>query len=283
MVGLVAGGAWDAALIEYVGDVLFTVAFQGPLEDFADYLGGFGINDDVVFVGWILFVAIDGKSANVLTLPALQVEDHADVFGEVFQVPFVHQAVDLAGFFVALDLRVGVVRHGDEADAPDGKQAVDVLLHQFHVPGKAGLGFAEDDLELLLLRRRQHPVEVRPEAVRAGVVLVAVDGVDVPAVVDGVGGQQGFLVLDALGLNLVLVFILLAQAYIDCTENLLHLLEGVTARYYGSIGAAAAQEIILNACAGSSAQASFVWGGKFFSQPDGNCISHSSIVLYLRP
>ena len=79
--------------------------------------------------------------------------------------------------------------------------------------------------------------------------------------VNGVVGQQGFLVLDALGFGLVLVFILPAQAYIDCTENLLHLLEGVTAHYYGSIGAAAAQEIILNACAESLAQASFVCGG----------------------
>lgn len=166
----------------------------------------------------------------------------------------------MTGFFVAFDLRVGIIRHGDETDAPNGKQAMDVLFHQFHVPSEAGLGLAEDDLELLLLRRGKHPVEVRSEAVGAGVVLVAVDGVDVPAVVDGVGGQQGFLVLDALGFGLVLVFILLTQAYIDCAENLLHLLEGVTARYYGSIGAVAAQEIILNACAESLAQASFVRG-----------------------
>ena len=47
--------------------------------------------------------------------------------------------------------------------------------------------------------------------------------------VNGIVGQQGFLVLDALRFRLVLVFILLTQAYIDCTENLLHLLEGVTA------------------------------------------------------
>jgi len=91
------------------------------------------------------------------------------------------------------------------------------------------LGFAEDDLELLLFRRSQHPVEVWAEAVGSGIVLVAVNGIDIPAMVDGIVGQQGFLVLDALGFRLVLVFILLTQAYIDCTENLLHLLEGVTA------------------------------------------------------
>lgn len=258
MVGFVAGRAGDAAFVEHMSDALFAVALQRPLENLADHLGGFRVDDDVIFVGGVLFVTVDGKASDVLTLPALQVEDHADIFRKVLQVPLVDQAVDLAGFFVALDLRVGVVRYGNEANAPDGKQAVDVLLHQLHVPGEAGLGFAEDDMELLPLRRGEHPIEVRPEAVGAGVVLVAVDGVDVPAVINGVRGQQGLLVLDALGLGLVLVFILLAQACIDCAENLLHLLEGVTARYYGSIGAAAAQEIILNTCAENSAQASFV-------------------------
>lgn len=90
--------------------------------------------------------------------------------------------------------------------------------------------------------------------------------------VDGVGGQQRFLVLDALGFGLVLVFILLTQAYIDRTENLLHLLEGVTARYYGSIGAVAAQEIILNACAESLAQASFVGDVELGGEPGGDSL-----------
>ena len=126
----------------------------------------------MIFVDRVLFVAVDGEAPNVLALPPLQVKDHADVFGQVFQIPLVHQTVDLAGFLVALDLRVGVIGHGDEADAPDRKEPVDILFHQLHVPGEAGLGFAEDQLELLLLRRRQHPVEVRAESVRAGVVLV---------------------------------------------------------------------------------------------------------------
>ena len=80
----------------------------------------------------------------------------------------------------------------------------------------------------------------------------------------------------------MLVFVLLAQAYIDCTENLLHLLEGVTARYYGSIGAVAAQEIILNACAESSAQALFIGIIKFFGKPDGNSLLNNSFNLHFR-
>lgn len=90
MVGLVAGRAGDAAFVEHVGDVLLAVALQGPLEDLADHLGSFGVNDDAVFVGGVLFVAIDGESADVLALSAFQVEDHTDVLGKVLQVPLVH-------------------------------------------------------------------------------------------------------------------------------------------------------------------------------------------------
>lgn len=226
---LIPGRAWNPLLIEHIGDVLLAVTFQGPLKNLADYLSSLWVNDDVIFVSGVLLVSIDGEAADVLSFSTFQVKNHADVFGEVLQVPLIDQAVDLTGFFVAFDLCVGVVGHGDEADAPDGKQAVNVLFHQLHVPGEAGLGLTEDDLELLLFRRRQHSVKVRAEAVSSGVVLVAVDGVDVPAMVNGVAGQQGFLVLNALRFDLVFVFILLTQAYIDCTENLLHLLEGVTA------------------------------------------------------
>ena len=50
---------------------LFAMAFQGPLEDLVDYLGGFGVDDDGVFIGGVLLVAVDGKSADILALPAL--------------------------------------------------------------------------------------------------------------------------------------------------------------------------------------------------------------------
>ena len=69
---------------------------------------------------------------------------------------------------------------------------------------------------------RQHPVKIRAEAIGAGVVFVAVDGVDVPSMVDGVVGEKGFLVLDALGLRPLFLFILLTQTYIDRTQDLSH-------------------------------------------------------------
>jgi hypothetical protein len=54
-------------------------------------------------------------------------------------------------------------------------------------------------------------------------------------VIDGVAGQQGFLVLDAFRLGLMLVFVLLTQACIDCAKDLLHLLQGVTAQYHHTL------------------------------------------------
>ena len=99
-------------------------------------------------------------------------------------------------------------------------------------------------MELFLPSGLDHAVEVRAVAVHPGEVLITKNRVNIPAVVDGVVGQQGFLVLDAFGLGLVLVFILLTQSCIDCTKDLLHLLKGVTAHCYDTAGAVGLQGFI---------------------------------------
>ena len=92
--------------------------------------------------------------------------------------------------------------------------------------------------------------------------------------VNGVAGQQRLLVLDALRLGLLLVFILLTQSCIDRAKDLLHLLQGVTAHVNHNIWAVAGQEIILNACAGKTTQASFV---EFFCEPGGDGLTDSLV------
>ena len=264
---LVAGGVGDAPLVQQVGDVLPPVALQRPLVDLPDHLRRFGVGDDVIFVRWVLAVAVDGETADVLALPPFQVKHHADVFRQVLQIPLVHQTVDLPGLLVALDLRVGVVCHRDEPDAPDREQAVDVFLYQLHIPGKAGLALAEDNLELSLLGGLDHAVEVGAAAVGPRPIFVAKNRVDVPPVVDGIAGQQRLLVLDALGFRLLLVLVLLAQSCIDRAKDLLLLLQGVTARYHDTSWAATRQKIILNAFADKTTKASFV---EFFCEPCSN-------------
>ena len=57
------------------------------------------------------------------------------------------------------------------------------------------------------------------EADGAGIILVAVDVVDVPAALHGVADQQRFLVLDALGFRLLLIFVLLTQSCINRAKD----------------------------------------------------------------
>lgn len=121
---------------------------------------------------------------------------------------------------------------------------MDVLFHQLHVTGEPGLALAENDLEFLLLGRLDHTVKVRPQAVCTGVVLIAVDVVDVPPPLHRIVDQQGFLVLYTLGFRFIFVFVLLTQPCINRAKDLLHLLQGVTAPLNRSIGAAIRQEII---------------------------------------
>ena len=95
--------------------------------------------------------------------------------------------------------------------------------------------FAQDNLEFLLLGGLNHAVEVRAVAVYSRIVLITKQAVNIPPMVDGVAGQQGLLVLDALGFRLLLVFILLTQSCIDRTKDLLHLLQGVTAQEHHTL------------------------------------------------
>lgn len=216
---LVTGGVDDAPAIEHKSNALLAVALQRPLKNLPYHLCRFRLYDEVVFIFGIFLVAVDGKSADVLTLPPLHIKDHADVFGQILQIPLIDETVDLPGLLVAFDLSVGVVGHRNKTDAPNGKQAVDVLLYQLHISGKTRLALAEDDLELLFLGRFDHAVEVGPQAVGAGVVLIAVDMVDIPAALHGVVDQQRLLILDALGFGLLLIFVLLTQSCINRAKD----------------------------------------------------------------
>ena len=96
---------------------------------------------------------------------------------------------------------------------------MDVLLYQFHVAGKTGLALTENNLKLLIFGRLDHAVEVGPQAVGAGIVLIAVNMVDIPAALHGVVDQQRLLVLDALGFRLLLIFVLLTQSCINRAKD----------------------------------------------------------------
>lgn len=241
---LVTGGVDDSPTVQHKGNALLSVPLQRPLKNLPYHLRRLRFDNEVVFIFRVLLIAVDGKPADVLPLPPFHVKDHADVLGQVLQIPFIDKTVDLAGFFVSFYLCVSIVGHSDESDPPDGEQAVNVLLHQFHISGEPGLAFAEDDLELLFLDCLNHPIEVRPLTVSSRIVHIAVNVIDVPAPLHRIVNQQRLLVLDTLRFRFVLVFVLLIQPCIDCTKDMLHLLKGVTAPLNRSTRAAARQEII---------------------------------------
>ena len=81
------------------------------------------------------------------------------------------------------------------------------------------MALAEENLEPFLPGRPDHPVEIGPQAVGPGIILVAVDVVDVPAALHGIADQQRFLVLDALGFRLLLIFVLLTQPCINRAKD----------------------------------------------------------------
>ena len=103
-----------------------------------------------------------------------------------------------------------MVHHRDKAYPPLGKFAVQVFFHQLHIAGKAGLRFCQDDVKFPPLGCGQHPVECRAATVRAGIILVNVDGLHGIAMLGRIAQQHRALVLDALGLCAGFGFVLFA-------------------------------------------------------------------------
>lgn len=80
---LVPGGIDDSPAVEHKCDVLLAVALQRPLKDLPHHFRRFRLDNKMVFVLRVLLIAVNGKSADVLPLPPLHVENHAYVLGKV--------------------------------------------------------------------------------------------------------------------------------------------------------------------------------------------------------
>ena len=172
MLPLVFGGVRDAAVVEHPGDSGLAVPLREQGEHLADNGGGLLVDEQMSLAVGVFLIAVKGERADVAAAFSAAREDAADVVRHIFEVPLVDQTVDLARLFVALVRGVGVVYDADEADAPDGEQAMDVLFDQLQLAGEAGLGLAEHDVELVRLGVRQKMVELGAAAVGAGIVIV---------------------------------------------------------------------------------------------------------------
>jgi len=195
--GFVCGGGGDAAMCQACGDFGATIALQVQAENLTNNCGGFFVDGQFVSVLRVLDIAKAGKTAQILAVQHFGAENGADVLGQVLTVPFVDEAVDLACLFAALHACVHMVNHADEADAPQHELMMQVSFDKLHVARKAGLVFAKDDVELPRLCVLQERIESGAVAVEALAVVIAVDFMDCPVVLDGVFHEQELLVLDA--------------------------------------------------------------------------------------
>ncbi len=196
----VFGWIGDASVVEHTGDCSFAVALGKECEHLANHSSGFLVDDQMPLLVGIFFVPVKSKGTNVESVFPSVFQNTADVVGHILQVPLVYKSVDLSGFLVALVGGIGIVHDADKANAPNGEQTVDVLFHQFQLTGEAGLCLAEDNIEFSCFRVLQQTVELRSASVCTGVVIVAVNTVNLPPLFDGVLHQHCFLILDATGI-----------------------------------------------------------------------------------
>ena len=143
------------------------------------------------------------------------VKHRADIGGQIFQIPLVDQAVDLAGFFVRGIVGIHMVYHRNEADAPLHELSVQILFHELHVAGETGLRFGQYHIKLMFACGLQHRIECRTVPVDAGIILIRIDLVNIKSFLNGVLEQHRLLILNALRFT-NFIFIFFAQAAINC-------------------------------------------------------------------
>ena len=143
------------------------------------------------------------------------VKHRSDIGGQIFQIPFVDQAVDLARFFVRGIVGIHMVYHRNEADSPLHELSVQIFFHEFHVTGKTGLRFGQYHIKLMFACGLQHRIECRTVPVDAGIILIRIDLVNIKSFLNGVLEEHRLLILNALRFA-NFIFIFFAQAAINC-------------------------------------------------------------------
>ena len=172
----------------------------------------------------IFLVAVECKSADMKSVFAAIGENGTDIFRHVLQIPFIDQTIDLSGLFVTLVRRISIVNQTDKADTPDREQPVDILFYQLQFTGKTRLALAKNDVKLMRFCIVQQALEFRSVSVRTSVVVITVNTVYIPALLNGIFQQHSLLILDAVAVIrfLFLVAVFFRQTAIN--RNLFHLL-----------------------------------------------------------
>jgi len=212
---LIGRWTWNFFIIQDACDLVCTDSVKSHGEDPSYHFGCFRVDDEFSFCIWVFAVSIPCKRADEQSLFPLVVKHRADIGGQIFQIPFVDQAVDLARFFVRGIVGIHMVYHRNEADSPLHELSVQIFFHEFHVTGKTGLRFGQYHIKLMFACGLQHRIERRTVPVDAGIILIRIDLVNIKSFLNGVLEQHRLLILNALRFA-NFIFIFFAQAAINC-------------------------------------------------------------------
>ena len=212
---LIGCWAWNFFIIQDACDLVCADPVKSHGKDPPYHFGCFRVDDEFSFCIWVFAVSIPCKRADEQPLFPLVVKHRADIGGQIFQIPLVDQAVDLAGFFVRGIVGIHMVYHRNEADAPLHELSVQILFHELHVTGETGLRFGQYHIKPMFACGLQHRIERRAVPVDAGIVLIRIDLVNIKSVFQSVLEQHRLLILNALRFT-NFIFIFFAQAAINC-------------------------------------------------------------------
>ena len=218
---LIGRWAWNFFVIQDACDPVCADPVKSHGEDPPYHFGCFRVDDELSFCIWVFAVSIPRKRADEQPLFPLVVKHRADIGGQIFQIPFVDQAVDLSGFLVRGIVGIRMVYHRNEADAPLHELSVQILFHKLHIAGETGLCFGQYHIKLMCACGLYHRIERRAVPVDAGIVLIRIDLVNIKSFLHGVLEQHRLLILNALRFT-NFIFIFFAQAAINCCFHDLH-------------------------------------------------------------
>ena len=207
---------WDFLCIQAVCDALIAHAAGLPAENTLHILCGQFVHDQLGMIAGVLLVSIGCKTSHKITAFPLDRKLALDFDGNVPAVRIVEQVPHwdhdgIAG--LPRRLTVIVVRHGNQPDPHDRKNAFQITSRFNVIPSKAGQIFHQNTVDGPLLQFPKQSLERRPFKVRAGVTIVHKLIHDAQfRVICGIGFQHGPLVCNAVAL--CLITILTGQAQI---------------------------------------------------------------------
>ena len=187
---LIGCWAWNFFIIQNPCNLVCSDSTKSHRENPPYHFGCFRIDDKFSLCIWVLTVPIPCKRADEQTFFSLVVKHRADIGGQIFQIPLVDQAIDLARFFVCSIVGVHMVNDSNEPDAPLNELSVQILFHEFHITGKTGLCLCQHHIKLMFACGLNHCIERRTVPVNAGVVLIRINLVNIKSFLNGVLDQH---------------------------------------------------------------------------------------------